>query len=98
LGLEVHRFSSIVIYVKHPRTKTYIVCAERKDFKVFSANFRNTLTVESTDTVKEAYREFSQSGKELGVGELFPLQETETGASFCFRDPGTNCWEIASPN
>jgi catechol-2,3-dioxygenase len=45
LGLEVHRFSTMVIYVKHPISKTFIVCAERKDFKVFSPNFRNTLTV-----------------------------------------------------
>jgi catechol-2,3-dioxygenase len=98
LGLEVHRFSTIVIYVKHPKTKTYIVCAERKDFKVFSANFRNTLTVESRDAVKDAYRELSQSGKELGVRELFPLQEVGSALSFCLRDPGTNCWEITSPN
>jgi catechol 2,3-dioxygenase-like lactoylglutathione lyase family enzyme len=98
LGLEVHRFSTIVIYVKHPSSKTFIVCAERKDFKVFSPNFRNTLTVESKDAVKDAYREFSESGKDLGVSELFPLQESDSGASFCFRDPGTNCWEIASAN
>ena len=98
LGLEVHRFSSIVIYVKHPKTKTYIVCAERKDFKVFSPYFRNTLTVESRDAVKNAHRELSESGKNWGVGELFPMQETDMSASFCFRDPGTNCWEIAWEN
>jgi catechol 2,3-dioxygenase-like lactoylglutathione lyase family enzyme len=98
MGMEVHRFSSIVIYVKHPKTKTYIVCAERNDFKVFSPNFRNTLTVESSDAVKDAHREFSESGKQWGVRELFPLQETDMGASFCFRDPGTNCWEIAWGN
>jgi catechol 2,3-dioxygenase-like lactoylglutathione lyase family enzyme len=98
LGLEVHRFGHIVIYVKHPKTKTYIVCAERKDFKVFSRNFRNTLTVESNEAVKEAYRELSDSGKKLGVGELFPLEETESALSFCFRDPGTNCWEITCRN
>jgi catechol 2,3-dioxygenase-like lactoylglutathione lyase family enzyme len=98
LDLEVHRFSSKVIYIKHPRTKTYVVCALRKGFPVFSPNFRNTLTVDSRDAVKDAYREFTLSGKELGVTELFPLQESESAASFCFRDPGTNCWEIASPN
>jgi len=98
LDLEVHRFSSKVIYVKHPSTKTFIVCAERQDFKVFSPNFRNTLRVKSRDAVRAAYREFNESGKELGVGELFPLQENESFASFCFRDPGTNCWEISSSN
>ena len=95
LGLEVHRFSSIVIYVKHPKTKTYIVCAQRKDFKVFSLNFRNTLTMKSRDAVKNAYREFSESATQWGVRELFPLKETDAAAAFCFRDPGTNCWEIA---
>ena len=94
LGLEVHRFSSIVIYVKHPKTKTYIVCAKRKDFKVYSPNFRNSLTMESRDAVHRAYQEFQQSAKEWGVRELFPLQDTETSASFYFRDPGTNCWEL----
>ena len=98
LGLEVHRFSSIVIYVKHPKTKTYIVCAKRKDFKVYSPNFRNSLTMDSRDAVHRAYQEFQKSGKEWGVRELFPLQETEIGASFYFRDPGTNCWELVWAN
>jgi catechol 2,3-dioxygenase-like lactoylglutathione lyase family enzyme len=95
LGLEVHRFSSIVIYVKHPSTKTYIVCAKRNDIKVQSPNFRNTLTMETQDAVKAAYREFSEAGRKVGVAELFPLQETQAGGSFCFRDPGSNCWELA---
>jgi catechol 2,3-dioxygenase-like lactoylglutathione lyase family enzyme len=96
LGLEVHRFSSIVIYVKHPKAKTYIVCAQRKDFQVYSPNFRNTLTVASSDAVEEAYRELRESGKKWGVGELFSLQGTGSAMSFFFRDPGTNCWEIIS--
>jgi predicted lactoylglutathione lyase len=83
-----------VIYVKHPSTKTFVVCALRQNAPVFSTNFRNTLIMASTDAVKDAYRKFSESGNELGVRELFPLQEYDLSASFCFRDPGTNCWEI----
>jgi catechol 2,3-dioxygenase-like lactoylglutathione lyase family enzyme len=99
LGLEVHQANDHVIYVKHPEARTYIVCAERKDFKVFSPNFRNTITVESQDAVKKAYDQFSGAGgKELGVGELFPMSENDGRISFCFRDPGTNCWEIAARN
>jgi catechol 2,3-dioxygenase-like lactoylglutathione lyase family enzyme len=98
LNLEVHRFSSHVIYVKHTSSKTYIVCALRENPKVFSPNFRNTLTVNSKTAVKKAYGEFSERGNDLGVSELFSLQESDAGASFCFRDPGTNCWEIASAN
>ncbi len=98
LGLEVHQANDHVIYVKHPNTRTYIVCAERKDFKVFSPNFRNTLTVESNEAVKQAYRRFADAGQALGVTELLALQENNSSASFYFRDPGTNCWEIASQN
>jgi len=96
LGLEVHQANDHVIYVKHPNTKTYIVCAERKAFKVFSPNFRNTLTVESNEAVKEAYRLLSEEGDSLGVTELFPINENGSSNSFFFRDPGTNCWEITS--
>jgi catechol 2,3-dioxygenase-like lactoylglutathione lyase family enzyme len=98
LNLDVHRFSDNVIYIKHPSTKTFVVCALRQGAGVFSPNFRNTLTVASKDAVKAAYREFSALGKELGIGELFPLQEGDSSASFCFRDPGTNCWEITTEN
>ena len=98
LNLDVHRFSDNVIYVKHPSSKTFVVCALRHNAPVFSANFRNTLTVASTDAVKAAYRKFTESASELGVRELFPLQQSDSSASFCFRDPGTNCWEIAGGN
>jgi catechol 2,3-dioxygenase-like lactoylglutathione lyase family enzyme len=98
MGLEVHRFSTNVIYVKHPKSKTYIVCALRKNFKVYSTNFRNTLTVESPEAVKEAYRQLSDLGPQIGVGELFPPGEQNGSLSFFFRDPGTNCWEITSLN
>jgi hypothetical protein len=56
------------------------------------------LTVESKEAAKAAFDEFSRSGESLGVMDLSPLQEHNDCASFCFRDPGTNCWEIASPN
>jgi catechol 2,3-dioxygenase-like lactoylglutathione lyase family enzyme len=98
LGLEVHQANDHVIYVKHSSTRTYIVCAERNDFKVFSPNFRNTLTVDSKEAVRQAHRWLGESGKDLGVTELFPLQESNGTACFYFRDPGTNCWEITSPN
>jgi catechol 2,3-dioxygenase-like lactoylglutathione lyase family enzyme len=98
LNLDVHRFSSHVIYLKHSSTKTFIVCALRENPKVFSPNFRNTLTVASQAAVNDAHREFSERASELGINELFPLQEQNGSASFCFRDPGTNCWEIASQN
>ncbi|HEU5464112.1 MAG TPA: VOC family protein [Candidatus Binatia bacterium] len=96
LGLEVHRFSSKVIYLKHPRARTYVVCATRQNIKIFSCNFRNTLEVEGRGAVLRAYDEFRARGDRLGITELFPLEQGGAEASFCFRDPGTNCWEIAA--
>ncbi|HEV8341227.1 MAG TPA: hypothetical protein VGR30_02530, partial [Candidatus Binatia bacterium] len=40
LGLEVYQANPHVVYIKHPKTKCYVVCAERKEWKVFSDNFR----------------------------------------------------------
>jgi len=56
------------------------------------------LVVESKDEVKEAHRRFTESGKELGVSELFPLQESNGSAAFYLRDPASNCWEISTRN
>jgi hypothetical protein len=71
--------------------------ALRENPKVFSPNFRNTLAVASKAAVEDAYGEYSAHGKELGITELCSLQETNGAASFYFRDPGTNCWEVAFP-
>ena len=96
LNLEVHRFSSHVIYVKHPDANTFIVCALRENPKVFSTNFRNTLTVESNEAVRSAHEDLRRSAETLGIRELLPLQEQNGSAFFYFRDPGSNCWEISS--
>jgi catechol 2,3-dioxygenase-like lactoylglutathione lyase family enzyme len=98
LGLEVQQLNDHVIYVKHPNTKRYIVCAERPEFKVHSPNFRNTLAVQSGEAVEEAYQWLSDSGHDLGVKELWPIENNGSVRSFFLRDPGTNCWEIASRN
>jgi catechol-2,3-dioxygenase len=98
LGLKVNQANDHVIYVKHPSTSNYVVCAERRDFKMFSPNFRNTLAVASREAVREAYRSFSESGKELGIREVLTLNEKDSSVSFFFRDPGTNWWEITSAN
>jgi catechol-2,3-dioxygenase len=98
LGLTVNQANDHVIYVKHPSTSNYVVCAERRDFKLFSPHFRNTLTVASKDEVRAAYRSFSESRNELGIRELLALDENDSSVSFFFRDPGTNWWEITSVN
>ncbi len=96
LGLKVNQANDHVIYVRHPSTGHYVVCAERRNFKLFSPNFRNTLTVASKEDVRAAYRFLNESGKDLGVKELLALEEGNTSIAFCFRDPGANWWEITS--
>ena len=96
LGLEVHQANDHVVYVKHPKTKCYVVCAVRKEWKKFSPNFRFTVALESQQALDEAYRWFAASGKELGVAEL--REPRSDGASFLLADPDRNWWEIVSPN
>ena len=76
----------------------YVVCAERRNFKLFSPNFRNTLTVASKEDVRRAYRSFAESGQDWGDREILALEEKDSATSFCLGDPGTNWWKITSVN
>ena len=98
LGLEVYQANDHVVYIKHPETKCYVVCAVRSDYKTFSPNFRFTLALESEEAVAEGYRWLAKSGKEVGVTELCELQSDGAGCSFLIKDPDRNWWEISSPN
>lgn len=98
LGMEVYQANDRVVYVKHPQTKCYVVCAVRPQRKTFSPNFRFTIALESRKAVAEAHRWLSEDGKDLGATELGELQTTESGASFLLSDPDRNWWEIISPN
>jgi len=98
LGLEVHQANPHVVYVKHPNTKPYIVCAVRPEWKTFSPNFRFTIGLESTDAVEEAHRSFAASAKDLGVTELRDVTRDGARTSFLLSDPDRNWWEIAAPN
>ncbi len=98
LGLAVHQANDHVVYIKHPETRCYVVCAVRGEYKSFSPNFRFTLALESKEAVAKGYRWLAKSGKEAGVTELCELQSDGAGCSFLVRDPDRNWWEISSPN
>ncbi len=98
LGLSVYQANERVVYIKHPETKPYVVCAERQEWKEFSPNFRFTLTLESKEAVTEGYRWLAKSGKEVGVTGLCEPQGHGNGGSFLFKDLDSNWWEISSPN
>lgn len=98
LGLEVHQANPHVVYVKHPNTKPYVVCAVRPEWRNFSPNFRFTLAAESAGAVEEAHRAFAALGKDAGVTELRDVTRDNGRAAFLFSDPDRNWWEIASRN
>jgi catechol 2,3-dioxygenase-like lactoylglutathione lyase family enzyme len=94
LGLETHYPSDHVVYVKQSDTKPYIVSAERKEWKSFSPGFRFSIVLQSSKDVAEAHHELGRRQQEVGVTELSPIQENDSGCSFLLRDPNRNCWEI----
>ncbi|HET8562583.1 MAG TPA: VOC family protein [Candidatus Binatia bacterium] len=98
MGLEAHQANDHVFYIKHPNTKCYVVCAERKDFKRFSPNFRFTVMVDSIDEVGKAYDWLRAKGKDVGVKELADVKTSGSVASFLLSDPDQNWWEVTSPN
>lgn len=98
LGLAVFQANDHVVYIKHPKTKPYVVCAVRDEYKTFSPNFRFTLALESEEAVADGYRWLAKSGKELGVTELCELCSDGPVCSFLFSDPDRNWWEVCSPN
>ena len=85
-------------YIKHPRSKPYLVCLGRGGAHPFSECFRNTLTVESRDAVKQAHDALSKEKSDLGIRELRPIGEDRGVVSFLLQDPDHNWWEIASPD
>ncbi|MCZ6622771.1 MAG: VOC family protein [Deltaproteobacteria bacterium] len=98
LGLEVHKASDHVIYVKHPKNKCYVVSAVRKEWKSYSPNFRFTITLESKEAVAAAHSWLAESGNELGVTDLRKPHTDGQASSFLLMDPDKNWWELSSPS
>jgi catechol 2,3-dioxygenase-like lactoylglutathione lyase family enzyme len=95
LGLEVVRARQQVVYIKHPKTKSYIVSVVRAEPPTgYSPNFRFSLEMESSEALTEAHRRLESAGQELGMSELGEIQNDGGLASFLLRDPDRNCWEL----
>jgi len=95
LGLEVVRARQQVVYVKHPKTKCYIVSVVRAEPPTgYSPNFRFSLEMESPAALAGAHRWLKSSGEALGVTELGEIQNDGKVSSVLLRDPDRNCWEL----
>jgi hypothetical protein len=75
-----------------------VVCAQRKDFKRFSPNFRFAITVSSQGEITAAHDWLEVTPKEHGVSELGAVQTSGSVSSFLVSDPDNNWWEVTSPN
>ena len=95
LGLKIIGGGRTSTYISHPSTPWYIVVlpTTRRDY--LTAANRFTLKLASADEVGDAHKEFSTRGKEIGINELWDLQENGR-VHFIFSDISKNWWEITS--
>jgi len=52
--------------------------------------------VASVEEVEDAHKEFSTKGKQIGINELWDLEEKDGRAFFIFSDISRNWWEVTS--
>jgi catechol 2,3-dioxygenase-like lactoylglutathione lyase family enzyme len=84
-----------VMYVKHPNTKHFIVCARRPG-PLNPPTFRYTLTLDPASDLAAAHRWVTEHQQEYAISEVHEIQDNGYGSSFLIRDPDQNWWEIAT--
>jgi hypothetical protein len=58
---------------------------------------RFTLKVATAEEVEDAHKDFATNGRQIGINELWDLEEEENGrAFFIFSDVAKNWWEVTS--
>lgn len=95
LGLQIIGGGRMSSYVAHPSTPWYIVVLPTPRREYLTAANRFTLQVASPEEVADAHKQFSTEGKELGISELWDLQENGR-VHFIFSDISKNWWEVTS--
>ncbi|MFQ5682337.1 MAG: VOC family protein [Candidatus Binatia bacterium] len=94
LGLKKIGGGRLSTYIKHPAHPWYIVVLPAKARKYLSPVNRFTLKLASQEAVEAAHHEFTASGKEFGITELWDLEKHNGGLSFTFSDLDRNWWEV----
>ena len=96
LGLKIVGGGRMSTYIKHPDTPWYIVVLPTTHRDYLSAANRFTLKVATPEEVEDAHKEFSTNGKQIGINELWDLEEENGRAFFIFSDISKNWWEVTS--
>jgi hypothetical protein len=86
-----------VLYLKDGFNPWYVVVVPQKIRRYLNENSRFTLEVESSEAVREAYREFAQAGVDARISNLGALEEESCRAYFLLSDPAKNWWEVTAP-
>jgi catechol-2,3-dioxygenase len=95
LGLSIIGGGRMSTYITVPSGPWYVVVLPTTHRDYLTAANRFTLKVASAEEVADAYKEFSTKGKQLGIHDLWDLQENGR-TSFIFSDINKNWWEVTS--
>ncbi|MDO8700178.1 MAG: hypothetical protein Q7J56_00675, partial [Deltaproteobacteria bacterium] len=96
LGLDIIGGGRTSTYISLPSMGPWYVVVlptPRRDY--LGVNSRFTLQLALAGEVADAHKEFSKTGKQLGIQELWDLQENGR-VSFILSDISKNYWEITS--
>lgn len=96
LGLKIVGGGRMSTYIRHPDTPWYVVVLPTTHRDYLSPANRFTLKVGSSEEVGDAHREFSTNGKQIGISDLWDLQEENGRVFFIFSDVSKNWWEVTS--
>ena len=95
LGLSIIGGGHTSTYINLPSGPWYVVVLPTTHRDYLSPANRFTLKLASAEEVADAHKEFSSSGKQNGITELWDLQENGR-VSFIFSDLNKNWWEVTS--
>jgi catechol 2,3-dioxygenase-like lactoylglutathione lyase family enzyme len=97
LGLKIVGGGRMSTYIKHPDTPWYIVVLPTTHRDYLSPANRFTLKVATAEEVEDAHKDFATNGRQIGINELWDLEEDENRrAFFIFSDVAKNWWEVTS--
>ena len=95
LGLSIIGGGRTSTYITVPSGPWYVVVLPTTHRDYLTAANRFTLKVASAEEVADAHKEFSTKGRQLGVQDLWDLQDNGR-TNFIFSDISKNWWEVTS--
>src|SRR6266542_4279033 len=95
LGLSIIGGGRTSTYITVPSGPWYVVVLPTTHRDYLTAANRFTVKVASAEEVADAHKEFSTKGRQLGVQDLWDLQENGR-TNFIFSDISKNWWEVTS--